>query len=347
MKELTLDIRHWTFAMRLHCRIAIIALIISSEVCFTFDKVGTTAAQFLQIGVGGRIPALGGAGVASVSGIDAMYWNPAGILASDKLAFGAYYSDWFADLRHQFIGMTLLIDKNRAFGFHYLSFGGDEFEQTTLEFQEGNGVMVDYGDMSLGMSYAQRLTERFIFGGTVKYIRQKLFNETASAIAFDVGTNLRTDLSGFNIGMAMSNLGGEMKLQGRDLLTSGIDETATEYQVSEWPLPLTFQVGVAWHLTGLTDDFWDSQANGWCLVFDGRHINEGLTQWRMGGEYDYRRIVFLRIGKVFQHHTEDWTFGGGVRTKVSGFALECDIGYAQMGDLGDVQRISLIVGNQE
>jgi hypothetical protein len=344
MKE-TLDIGHGKFMLRTRCRIVLVLLIIFSQTNYAFDKVGTTAAQFLQIGVGGRIPALGGAGVASVTGVEAMYWNPAGILEKDKLSFGAYYADWFAGLRHQFMGVTALLDKNRAIGFHYLSFGGGEFEQTTLEFQEGNGVMVDYGDLSLGASYAQRLTERFIFGGTVKFIRQKLFNETASAVALDLGSNLRTDLSGFNIGMAMSNLGGEMKLQGRDLLTSGQDETATEYQVSAWPLPLTFQVGAAWRITGLTEAYWDGIPNGLCLLFDGRHINEGLTQWRMGCEYDFRRMLFLRIGKVFGHHTEDWTFGGGVRTKVSGLILECDVGYGQMGDLGEVQRISLILKN--
>jgi hypothetical protein len=178
-------------------------------------------------------------------------------------------------------------------------------------------------------------------GGTVKYIRQKFFNEFASTYSFDVGTNLRTDLHGFYLGMAMSNLGGEMKLAGRDLLTSGQGEVATEYQVSEWPLPLTFQVGIGWRIVGLTDAFVDNKANGLTLVIDGRHINEGLTQWRMGWEYDYRQAVFLRMGKVLQHHTEDLTFGGGVKLQVGGYILELDIAYAEMGDLGSVERFSV------
>jgi hypothetical protein len=61
----------------------------------------------------------------------------------------------------------------------------------------------------------------------------------------------------------------------------------------------------------------------------------------MGWEYDYRQAVFLRMGKVLQHHTEDLTFGGGVKLQVGGYILELDIAYAEMGDLGSVERFSV------
>ena len=309
--------------------------------CNAFDKVGTTAAQFLQIGVGGRIPALGGAGVAMVNGAEALYWNPAGILRNRNFSLSAYYADWFIDLQHQFLGVTVPVGKNAALGFQAITLGGDEFEQTTLSSQEGNGVMVEYGDLALGVSYAQRLTDRFCFGGTVKYIHQKMFHETASTIALDVGTNLQTDLPGFYIGMAMTNLGGEMKLEGRDLLTGGEEEVSTEYHVSGWPLPLTFQVGIGWRLFGSTDALWDGGGHGLTLVADGHHINEGLTRWRTGMEYDFNRMVFARMGRVFEHHTEEWTFGGGVKASVGKYTLVVDMAYADMGDLGGVERLSV------
>ena len=308
---------------------------------FAFDKVGTTAAQFLQIGVGGRISAMGGAGVALIEGADALYWNPAGIAVERKFSLNAYYADWFAGFRHQFIGVTMPVGNGGTVGLHAISLGGDEFEQTTYFFQEGNGVMVEYGDMALGASYAHRLTDRFCFGGTVKYIHQKMFHETASAFAIDLGTNLRTDLPGFHIGMAMTNLGGEMKLEGRDLMTSGEEEVSTEYQVSGWPLPLTFQVGIAWRLMGSEDAFWSNKIQGFSIALDGQHINEGLTRWRVGLEYDFLRMVFLRMGKVFEHHTEDWTFGGGVKAPVGSYMITVDFAYADLGDLGGVERISV------
>ena len=306
-----------------------------------FDKVGTTAAQFLQIGVGGRLPAMAGSGVAIVEGADGLYWNPAGIIETRKMSLSVYYADWLAEMQHQYIGFTHKLGKNAAAGFFALSLGGDEFEQTTLSFQEGNGVMVEYGDFALGATFAKRLTERFAFGVTFKYIHQKMFHETASAVAFDAGTRLQTDLPGLSIGMAMTNLGGQMKLEGRDLLTSGPEETAAEYQMSEWPLPLKFAVGAGWRIYGMAGAYHDGVPHGVTLTADGTHLNEGLTRWRMGVEYDYRQTVYLRGGQVLGHDTEEFTFGAGLIFPAGKFTITFDFAYADMGDLGGVERVCI------
>lgn len=317
------------------------AIILGTSPAGAFDKVGTTAAQFLQIGVGGRLPGMGGAGVAAVDGPDALYWNPARLTQIKSFSLYAYYADWIADLRHQFIGFSQPVGSAGVIGFHAISLGGDEFEQTTLTFQEGNGVMVEYLDLVMGLSYAHQLTDRFSVGGTVKYVYQKLFAEKAGAMAVDIGTSLSTDLPGFSIGMAMTNLGGDMTLEGSDLLTSGPGEEATQYQVSSWPLPLTFQVGVAWRLWGEQNALWQNDDHGGLLVLDGRHINEGLTRWRMGWEYDFQRILFLRLGRAFEHHTEKWSFGAGLGIPVASYLIRADFAYADLGDLQAVQRVSL------
>jgi len=326
--------------------LALVCLALLATSAAAFDKVGTTAAQFLQIGVGARLTGLGGAGVAAAEGADALYWNPARLAQARQFALGAYYANWIADLRHQFIGLAVPISSSGTVGLFALTLGGDEFEQTTLTFQEGNGVMVEYRDMAVGAALAYQLTDRFSAGGTVKYIHQKLFAETASTYAVDLGTSLRTDLRGFSIGMAMTNLGGEMKLTGRDLLTSGPYETSTEYQMSEWPLPLTFQVGVAWRLWGKEEAFWKDRYHGALVVFDGQHLNEGMTRWRTGVEYNFMERLFLRMGKVFEHDTEDWSFGAGLRIPIADYVIQADFAYADMGDLEKVQRVSVALGGR-
>ncbi len=323
-----------------------LSLLYSAVTASAFDKVGTTAAQFLQIGVGARLTGLGGAGIATVDGPDALYWNPGRIAEMRGFALNGYYADWIADLRHQFIGMTAPVGISGAVGFFAITLGGDEFEQTTLTFQEGNGVMVEYRDMALGASYAHLLTDRFSVGGTIKYIHQKLFHETASTVAIDLGTHLKTDLPGFSIGMAMTNLGGEMKLEGRDLLSSGVDETATEYQVSSWPLPLTFQVGIAWEFWGEGDAVLKNDDMGALIVLDGQHINEGLTRMRSGFEYNLRETVFLRLGRVFEHDTETWSFGAGLRVPITSYLIDANFALADLGDLDAVHRISLQISRR-
>ena len=56
-------------------------------------------------------------------------------------------------------------------------------------------------------------------GLTVKYIQQNLYNESANAFAIDLGTFLRTGFHDLVIAMNMSNFGGSMQLEGRDLIT--------------------------------------------------------------------------------------------------------------------------------
>jgi hypothetical protein len=53
--------------------------------------------------------------------------------------------------------------------------------------------------------------------------------------------------------------------------------------------------------------------------------------------------VFLRAGKVFEHHTEDWTFGGGLKVPLGDYELIADFAYADMGDLDIVQRVSFAI----
>ena len=53
----------------------------------TVSKTGTTAAQFLKIGVGARALAMGGAYTATSNDATALYWNPAGLSSLKKMKF--------------------------------------------------------------------------------------------------------------------------------------------------------------------------------------------------------------------------------------------------------------------
>ena len=57
----------------------------------TITKVGTTAAQFIKLGVGARAIGMGGTFVAEASDLSALYWNPAGL---GRGALGAGLCPW-------------------------------------------------------------------------------------------------------------------------------------------------------------------------------------------------------------------------------------------------------------
>ena len=61
------------------------------------------------------------------------------------------------------------------------------------------------------------LTDKFSFGGGGKYIRQTIYNEGASTIAFDFGLLYKNSNDNFRLGVSIANIGIEMNLEGSDL----------------------------------------------------------------------------------------------------------------------------------
>ena len=58
------------------------------------SKTGTSAASFLEIGVGGRANGMGGAYSSLASDVSALYWNPAGLINTKTVAFSVNHKEW-------------------------------------------------------------------------------------------------------------------------------------------------------------------------------------------------------------------------------------------------------------
>ena len=154
------------------------------------NKSGTTAAQFLKIGVGARAMGMGGSFVAHADDIYSLYWNPAGLTKVEAVTISAVQTQWFADISHNFFGFVLPVDGSSAIGAQVITLNMDEIEITTIDDPHGTNEFYDASDLAIGLSYAKRLTNYFALGVTGKYIQQKIYNESASTFAFDIGLSL-------------------------------------------------------------------------------------------------------------------------------------------------------------
>ena len=143
-------------------------------------------------------------------------------------------------------------DKSLGLYWTYLDYGEEEI--TTLDNQNGTGLFWGASDLVFGAMYGLNLTDRFSFGGGVKYINQKIYNESSSTLAIDMGL-LYTDTNDkFNIGMSISNVGIDMRLSGKDLYQSidldpdnlGNNETIiANLNTDQFPLPIFYRMGVS------------------------------------------------------------------------------------------------------
>jgi hypothetical protein len=232
----------------------LIIIIAATGVLFAQSKTGSTAAPFLNIGIGPRAVSMGGTFVATANDVTSLFWNPAGASRTEMSSALFSHSIWFADISYNWAGAMLNLGGAGTLGlsFTYLDYG--DMEITTLREPDGTGEIFNPKDLAVGLTYGYNLTDRFSIGGTVKYINQNIWNSNASAVAVDLGVLFLSDIYGLRIGATISNFGTDMQLDGKDLfiqtdinnqIFGNNDQILARLNTESYPLPLLFRVGIA------------------------------------------------------------------------------------------------------
>jgi hypothetical protein len=194
--------------------LAALALLAGSAFAGSDGRKGTAGATELQIPVGARGTALGGAVAGDVTGIEAMYWNPAGLAATNATEALFTHTEYFAGMKLNYAGIAA-----KAGGFGTLGFAakvlsiGDVLV-TTEQAPDGTGEVLTPTFSVLGLTWAREFTDRVNFGATANYVSENLANNTATGVAFDFGVQYLTGWKGVKIGMTMKNIGNAMSFTG-------------------------------------------------------------------------------------------------------------------------------------
>lgn len=322
-------------------------------------RIGTTAASFLEVGVGSAGISLGDAYTASVSDLSAIYWNPAGLanMATNEALF--VYQPWVADISSLFAGFGIRVPGVGTLGLSIFGMDYGDIEVTNMDYQQGTGEMYSAYDYVVTLSYARQLVTWFSFGASAKYITSKIWHTQASAFALDLGVQVQTHLfslskrreDGMRIGMSISNYGTRMRYDGKDLLFPvDIDPTSSgnyqnaqgKHSMTEWELPLLFRVGIA--LDPLV-----AAHQRITLSLDALHPNNMSEYVNAGAQYKLtypgKGDLFLRAGykALFAHESQYGpTFGGGAKLWIAGSnAIQVDYAFHSIGVLGSVHCTSI------
>jgi long-subunit fatty acid transport protein len=305
-------------------------------------NLGTSGAQFLQIPVGARSEAMGGAIVGLADDASAIFWNPAGIVKVNNVQAHFSYMNWFDLFDFNAASLVYNAGDLGTFGASMVLFTTEDMEITTEEEPNGTGRYFDAGDVALGISYAKYLTDRFSVGVTVKYINQTIWNETASGVAFDIGTQYRLDFQNLTIAMSMTNFGADMKFDGPDLdFTYRKDEDYPQSRLvpsrlltQEYPLPLNFQVGIGF-------DVFEYDFVKMIGAIDVTHPNDNAERAHFGTEFSFFDRFYVRAGYKYNYDDQDFTFGAGANVPLGGSAVYFDYAYSLFDILPSVHRISV------
>ncbi len=314
----------------------------------SINRVGTTAAQFLKIGAGARAIALGGAYTALANDILSIYWNPAGLSRIPGTGEAVFnHSEWLADTQYDFAAFSLNAGNTGSFGVQIISFRTPEEPVRTIQNPDGTGQVFDANSISLGVTYAKNLTDRFSIGLSAKFVQESIFNVSARGGAIDLGVLYDTPFKNVTLGASISNFGTKMKLSGRDLFfnedplpeSGSVDEVPAEFRTESFDMPLNLKFGLAWHVV-------NSQDVHIVAVADGAQPNDNTEFVNGGVEVGLRNTLFLRGGYkgLFLENSEQGaTFGVGIRYDAVGTNLKLDFGWADFGRLDNVKFVTFAI----
>jgi hypothetical protein len=309
-----------------------------------FSKVGVGTGAFLDIPVGARAVGMGGGFAAVADDPTALYWNPAGITQSPGASAAYSFSAMFAGMTHNFAGVTFPLGESYKAGVSAIAYGSEDIDVTTMFRQEGTGEKYQVRDLALGLTFAGQLTEQFSFGVTGKFVNIALAQQTASGVAFDIGTLYKPGILGMSLAFAVENLSSPFKFTGNGIVRSGgVDPTTgsqlpdQQLEATQTSLPLTFRAGVASNV--LEGD----ETNKLLLAseFSTGLRNEFVS---LGAEYTWNNLVSARAGYQFGS-TDAFGLGGGVgiRYETGSFFGQLDYGIRPHKTLGLVQQITASV----
>ena len=134
------------------------------------SRVGTTAANFLELGYGPAASSMGDAYVSLAEDLSAVYWNPAGLAFLERNEVMGVYQPWLVDINTSFAAVGLNLNSLGTLAFSVINVDYGDMEVTTVENQSGTGELFSSRDLALSVSYSRAITEWFAFGASAKYI---------------------------------------------------------------------------------------------------------------------------------------------------------------------------------
>lgn len=322
---------------------------IAGQTPFVSDvsNVGICAATFLNMGVGARANAMGGAYTAIASDASALFWNPAGMPRIPRPAVTVNHIDWFLDIYHEFVGAVIPAGRH-AFGAAITYLGVPDQVVRTIEQPEGNGNFYNASDLALALSYGLQITDQFSLGFTAKFVHERIYNTSGSAGAVDFGAFYQPGhFKWLTLGMQIANFGSDLRLTGQDVKIQvdtdpahkSNERISATLDTDAWSLPLIFRFGLA--ATPL-----QTKLHRVITAIDLIHPSNNTESVNLGLEYTFWGTFALRAGfhSLFERdytETGGFTFGGGVNLFTAATKITLDYAWRDFGVLNHVSRITV------
>ncbi len=330
--------------------------IVLNSVSAQNKKTGTSAASELLIPVGARDLALGGSSLATSSGVESMFWNPAGLGRMSHSAEGMFSNmTYFADAGVTYGAVAASFGEFGVVGLSVKTISFGDIPLTTQDDPENaSGRFFSPNYVTVGLTYARSLTDAISFGGSAKLVNEQIDQVSSSGFALDFGVQYHglVGITGLSLGVAVKNIGPQMKFNGPGLYGAATrsDGLRPEQRylsdAASFELPSLVEIGL-----GYGGSFTNNAV--WGLTGSFTNNNLYLDEYRVGGEVGVTMEslhLFGRAGTALVPQAASGsnifgaTFGFGIGYTATGVEVTVDYAYRAVDFFDANQVFSLKVG---
>lgn len=293
------------------------------------SRIGTSGGNQVLVPVGARGIALAGSERVYSSGLESIYWNPAGLARSQSPTVLASSMDLFNDMGVNYFGASGNFDKLGMLGVTVKSIDMGDIPVTTVEDMDGLGGGTFKPTLTtMGLTYANSFSDRAFFGVTGKIVYESIPRAEASAYALDIGVQYTglADIDGLGLALVLNNLGTDLHYEGSALTSQGTTEDGISdfmnRESSYDKLPSTYNMSLSYSVAGAI------------LGMTYTSHNFSYDELNLGGEYTLNDMFHLRAGVTSPMLEEDsmndgetlysMNFGAGLKYSLYGVNLVVD-----------------------
>jgi hypothetical protein len=329
--------------------IALIIVSLSADGFAQLKKVAQSGMTYLAISLGARESAMGNASVASVKGVQSIFYNPAILAESEGFGLAANSVTWLADTKLYGIAAMYGFGQWGTFGIDlvYMDYGRIVGTQRVDKSVNPDGFIftgdLNIEDYAIGFAYAHAVNERFSFGFKIKYVHEDLGDAAIAVKAideaaglyeyedrhwslnhwgFDFGGFYDTGYEGLALAVAFQNYSGDMK-----------------YWSEVFQMPLVLRMGLSMDITRLFMS--ENKEIELITAIDALHPIDYTEKLHIGAELVYLKMFAIRAGYKFNYDVENFSLGVGIKFDYEGYEGSFDYAYTNAEFFDNVNRLSL------
>ncbi len=300
------------------------------------NRTGTSGATELLIPTGTADIGMSGSTIATTSGIEALFTNPAGVAKTHfGVSLAASHMSYIADIGVDEAAVSVNIEQFGALALQLKALAVGDIPITTTANPDGTGATFKPQFFTIGLTYSRQLTDRVSVGATATLISETMAEVSATGVAFNMGViydNL-VNIQGLSIGVVVKNIGPQMKYDGPGLIVQakavGYDRPTYLYKIEAAPfeLPSTIEIGLGYRTPFM-------EVGSLLLAGAFQNNNYSDDEYKFGLEYSFKDAVALRVGYDLAppqneelEHIYGVSFGAGVHYPVGSVDFRFDYAY--------------------